>query len=221
MFDDLIRGVHEGRLYSEHEFKLLEIDSNNKTIEVLYQGAWFIVDNGYLDWSCAVPLMKHPISYEQIKFSEWIESMRKDIECTFGILKHRFAILKNGIRLGSIQQCDQVWLTCCALHNRLLFVDELDKGWDVVRSMHEKKNKKTNTPFAINRLTNHPSENNVASITDYSGNYFNQFSANGKRIVSKMLLKVFQERLIHHFDIKFKMNDIKWPQRKSKSNNNE
>ena len=87
--------------------------------------------------------------------------------------------------------------------------------------MHEKKNKKTNTPFAINRLTNHPSENNVASITDYSGNYFNQFSTNGKRIVSKMLLKVFQERLIHHFDIKFKMNDIKWSQRKSKSNNNE
>ena len=76
------------------------------------------------------PPMKHPLTYEKIRFSEWIESIRKDIECTFGILIHRFAILKNGIRLGTIVKCDQVWRTCCALHNRLLIIDELDKGWE-------------------------------------------------------------------------------------------
>jgi hypothetical protein len=58
---------------------------------------WFIVNNGYLDWSCTVPLMKHPTSYQQIRFSEWMESMRKDVECTFGILKGRFLLLKYGI----------------------------------------------------------------------------------------------------------------------------
>ena len=220
LFDDLIRGVHEGRLYSEHQFKLYELDSNNNTIEVIYQGAWFIVDNGYLDWSCTVPPMKHPITYEQIRFSEWIESMRKDIECTFGILKHRFAILKNGVRLGSINQCDQVWRTCCALHNRLLFVDELDKGWETGRPMYSHEDVNTETPFAINRLTNHPSENNVARNTEYPVNFFNKYSVNGRRIVSKMPLNVFQERLIHHFDIRFKNNDIQWPQR-SKNNNND
>jgi hypothetical protein len=32
------------------------------------------------------------------RFSEWIESVRKDVECAFGILKLRFRYLKNPIR---------------------------------------------------------------------------------------------------------------------------
>ena len=167
LFDDLIQGVHEGRLYSDHQFTLYEIDENNNRVEVTYQGAWFIVDNGYLDWSCTVPPMKHPTTYEEIRFSEWIESMRKDIECTFGILKHRFAILKNGIRLGSISQCDQVWRTCCALHNRLIFIDELDKGWENGIPVHNEDETNTEVPFAIDRLTKHPTGNNEARRIDY------------------------------------------------------
>jgi hypothetical protein len=130
MYDELIRGVNEGKHYSNNEFKLLEINKDKEEVEVTYKGVWFIVDNGYLDWSCTVPPMKNPISYEEIRFSEWLESVRKDVECTFGSLKKRFAILKYGVRSGSIEQCDKVWQTCCALHNLLLFHDELDKGWE-------------------------------------------------------------------------------------------
>ena len=56
--------------------------------------------------------------------------MRKDVECTFGIQKGRFSILRTGIKLQNFEQVDQVWLTCCALHNMLLFVDGLDEGWE-------------------------------------------------------------------------------------------
>ena len=56
--------------------------------------------------------------------------MRKDVESTFGILKGRFRILKSGVRLHKIETTDKIWLTCCALHNMLLEVDGLDKGWD-------------------------------------------------------------------------------------------
>lgn len=59
--------------------------------------------------------------------------MRKDVECTFGILKGRFRILKTGIRLHSTQSVDRIWATCCALHNMLLEVDGLDAPWDGVR----------------------------------------------------------------------------------------
>ena len=86
--------------------------------------------------------------------------------------------------------------------------------------MYSHEDANTETPFAINRLTNHPSENNVARNTEYPVNFFNKYSVNGRRIVSKMPLNVFQERLIHHFDIRFKNNDIQWPQR-SKNNNND
>jgi hypothetical protein len=56
--------------------------------------------------------------------------MRKDVECTFGILKGRFRILKTGIRLQKIEAVDKIWLTCCALHNLLLESDGLDENWE-------------------------------------------------------------------------------------------
>ena len=52
--------------------------------------AWFLVDNGYLDWSTTIPPMKQHLTYEEIRFSEWLESMRKDIKYTFGIIKNDF-----------------------------------------------------------------------------------------------------------------------------------
>ncbi len=45
--------------------------------------------------------------------------MRKDVECTFGILKGRWRILK----------ADYIWLTCCALHNWLLDIDGMNEIW--------------------------------------------------------------------------------------------
>ena len=89
-----------------------------------------MVDNGYLTWSTTIPPIKNAVTYKSIRFSEWLESMRKDVECTFGILKGRFCILRYGIRLRSIKKCDEIWKTCCALHNRLLFIDGLHKHWD-------------------------------------------------------------------------------------------
>ena len=61
--------------------------------------------------------------------------MRKDVECTFGILKGRFRVLKTGIPLHGIEVCDKVWYTCCALHNFLLEEDNLSERWDVNRYM--------------------------------------------------------------------------------------
>ena len=87
-----------------------------------------IVDNGYLKWSVTVPPMKHTNFRNEIHFSEWIESMRKDVECTFGILKGRWRVLRYGIKLWGINNTDKIWLTCCALHNWLLEIDGHAKG---------------------------------------------------------------------------------------------
>ena len=219
LFDKLIQGVHEGKLLADKEFKLFELNKEGKVVEVRYQGAWFIVDNGYLNWSTTVPPMKHPVSYEEIRFSEWMESMRKDVECTFGILKGRFTILRHGIRLNSIAQCDKVWKTCCALHNKLLFIDGMDKGWDESNdSISVDSDEEIEIPFSMQRLNrlNDQAINNHES--NYDDDFFDKYTRNGKRIVRKIPLDVFQERLIHHFDIRFKRNDIIWPKR-SKLNN--
>ena len=49
-----------------------------------------------------------------------MESMRKDVECVFGILKARFRILKYGMRFRNVNTVNDVFHTCCALHNQLL-----------------------------------------------------------------------------------------------------
>jgi hypothetical protein len=131
--------------------------------------------------------------------------------------KKRFSILKTGIRLSKISECDKVWRTCCALHNLLLFHDGLDKNWESGLSMNS-TNKEGNgsIPFALNRLSRNKENDQTDNHATYDNDFFKKYSLEGKRVVSKIPLEIFQERLIHHFDMRFRKNDIKWPQRKKK-----
>lgn len=67
---------------------------------------------------------------DQRYWSEWMESVRKDVECLFGRLKSRFRFLKNSIELHQQAQIDNVFFTCCILHNMILMYDGLDSRWE-------------------------------------------------------------------------------------------
>ena len=94
-----------------------------------FLGAYLIVDNGYLNWSCTVPPFGVTNNINEIRWSKWLESMRKDVECTFGILKGRWRILKSRVRIYGVDSVDHIWFTCCALHNWLLEIDGLTQKW--------------------------------------------------------------------------------------------
>jgi hypothetical protein len=53
-------------------------------------------------------------------FSSKIKSVRKDVECVFGILKKRWKILDYGIRFRDISVVEKVSIVCCMLHNNML-----------------------------------------------------------------------------------------------------
>ena len=74
--------------------------------------------------------IKYPSSEAELRWSKWIEALRKDVECAFGIMKGRFRILKTGIRLHGTEAVDDLWATCCALHNMLLEADGLSAEWE-------------------------------------------------------------------------------------------
>jgi hypothetical protein len=105
--------------------ELIEYDPDGKVQCAKYQGAWLVVDNGYLSWPTTIPPMTQSVLIDDTRWSEWMESMRKDVECTFRILKGRFRILKAGIRVKGVDAADKIWMTCCAIHNMLLEVDGL------------------------------------------------------------------------------------------------
>ena len=108
--DDLFRGIEDGSIlgvgsvdlclflsmnaitwtfnvrYQFIEFELFENGSNGP-VAVLYRGVWLLVDNRYLEHSSLLPPRKITTIQAEMRLSKWDESMRKDVECTFGILK--------------------------------------------------------------------------------------------------------------------------------------
>ena len=59
---ELMRGVHEVKLFNDCKLNLLEHDEAGEVIEQHHQGAWFMVDNGHLAWSNTIPTMKHAVA---------------------------------------------------------------------------------------------------------------------------------------------------------------
>ena len=92
-YDRLLRGIRDGSLLEDLDFKLYE-EANGDIQVHLYRGPWVMVDNGYLSWSTTIPPMKEPFTFGDLRWSKWLESMRKDVECTFGILKGRYIALQ-------------------------------------------------------------------------------------------------------------------------------
>jgi hypothetical protein len=60
-------------------------ERDSKVIAVKYRGEWVVVDNGYHNWSVTVPPFTNSNRYDEIRWSEWIESMRKDVEVRLAI----------------------------------------------------------------------------------------------------------------------------------------
>ncbi|CAB9525869.1 Plant transposon protein [Seminavis robusta] len=155
LFDDFITGIHENRILQDVKFHLFSWSGEvgNSQVEYTnYSGAWGLVDNGYHRWACTQAPAKMSFLRSEQRLSEWIESFRKDAECTFGILKGRFRILRTGIRLDGPEAADRIWLTCCALHNKLLKADGLLDEWEGARGENDVDDMRRFAPFALQRL---------------------------------------------------------------------
>jgi DDE superfamily endonuclease len=127
--DEFLQKIKSGEILSECKFELYSKKSDGTLVSTKYRGAWGLVDNGYHKWSFLQAPAKHHNTRDEHRFSQWLESFRKDAKCTFGILKGRFRVLKTGIRVEGTEAADKVWLTCCALHNWLLRSDGLADKW--------------------------------------------------------------------------------------------
>lgn len=121
-------------LYKEVEFTVLDDYGQPTTI----RGAYLITDGGYEPLSIFVNPNVGRSDRGSIVWSEFLEAIRKDVECTFGILKNRFHILR-GIKFPEQEIVDAAFVSCCILHNMLLEIDgydisawELDVAWERV-----------------------------------------------------------------------------------------
>ena len=85
------------------------------------RGVYFICDGGYLRWPSLICPFKHEsCSTQKGYFSSRLESVRKDVECTFGILKKRWRCLDYRFCFRDIKVCEKVFTVCAILHNMMV-----------------------------------------------------------------------------------------------------
>lgn len=202
-----------GNIGDDVDFFLYYKDSITGDIKLQqYQGVWIIVDNGYLNESITVPPSKTTQYKDEMAWSSWLELVRNDVECTFGVLKKRFTILSNATRLGSLEAMDDVWTTCCSLHNMLIDYDDtdsddLEQGDDVPNHNWENIiNLQQNTLNAEHNVLE--DDLFVDEINDTADGTY----PNGSNIIplKKLQLKEFKKRLVKHHAICKRFQQVHW-----------
>jgi len=101
---------------------LNSFDANEERCE--HKVAYYVCDGGYHAWQELVAPYKNQI--DDARYSRWsanMESVRKDVVCTFGILKKRFLIFEQS---HSAACSRSTFISYCVIHNWL----HLHDGWD-------------------------------------------------------------------------------------------
>ena len=111
--DRTIQDIRSKRLYQNEQFTLYDAVGQAQT----YTGLYLICDGGYHKWRVLQCPNKHSSDEGCIRFCQRLESVRKDAECSFGILKKRWRILKNHLLIRKKAQIDNIVFTCAILHN--------------------------------------------------------------------------------------------------------
>lgn len=85
-----------------------------------------VVSRRYKQWRILQEPAECPVTEDEKEWSKQLESVRKDVECFFGVLKGRFRILKLPVFFRHQENVDNMFHTCCILHNMLRSYDGLD-----------------------------------------------------------------------------------------------
>ena len=117
--DALVHALRTAPLFTEREWRVQGGDPDKIV------GTSTLCDGGYHAWLATIAAPKYPIGHDEVKWASRCESVRKIVERTFGMLKKRFRVLRlpmlyNRGTGGGFAKLDNVFKTCCLLHNWLM-----------------------------------------------------------------------------------------------------
>jgi hypothetical protein len=102
--DPTITSIREG-FYKDVEWEYYTVKGEVKRDE----GVYLFCDGGYLRWVTLVcPYSGSSETGRRRYFNDNLESIRKDVKCTFGILKKRWRILDYGLQYCNMPKCEKV-----------------------------------------------------------------------------------------------------------------
>ena len=209
-FDGFVTAINDGTLYNDIPFDLVDKDG----VISQQKGLYLIVDGGYHKWRCMQCPMKHTSKMKEALWSKWVESVRKDVECCFGILKGRFRCLKLPIYYQSKHVIDNMFFTCCILHNILLNVDGYDSRWEENVNWEGQAGHHAEEDITIFKK-HWKRARNLVGTTDYSMQGINAvmqryeiFHDGGEEVQDSHF--TLRNKLVEHYNRKYAAREIEW-----------
>jgi len=185
---------------------------NEDGVPCLCGSPYLITDNGFPEWSFLQPPDKNCITRDAVLWSEWMESVRKDVECFFGVLKARFRFLRNPVEYNLLA-VDAAFKTCCVLHNMLLAWDGLDGDeltredfWNALDPDSDTDDELYRTPSV--HLRDSATRENV--IDFYHLQQYKEFIPEGTNFYG-VTRDVLSDHLQTHFKHQYRIGDLWWP----------
>lgn len=86
----------------------------------LYTTPYYLADGIYPEWATLVKTFSSPQDPKKKMFSKVQEATRKDVECAFGVLQARFAIIKGPSRMWQPAHLELIMNCCIILHNMIV-----------------------------------------------------------------------------------------------------
>ena len=131
-FDGYVTSIHDRKLYQNETFELLDEEG----VPRLQTGLYLIMDGGYHKWRRLQSPMKHTSKIKEALYSKWIESVRKDVECCFGILKGRFDLSRTALSIpsnaGDKQDAAHANLNSWNISRSIFFL-HISRSWQTAR----------------------------------------------------------------------------------------
>ena len=212
-FDGFVRQIRTEKKYIDAEFEL-QVGPKEWITE---KGVYLLVDGGYHKWRVMQCPMKHTAVTDKIRWSEFAESIRKDVECSFGILKKRFQLLKIGINWHNKTDIDNAVFSCVILHNMLHEFDGYDERWEnEIDNCHNDKEEQAMLD-RIRRRVVRASENNedfskVGRLFSNINNISHARSLDEVEVEHSHKFEELREKLVKHLTNQYLEGKLKWIQ---------
>ena len=130
-------------------------------------------------------------------WSKFMESVRKNVECTFGNLKQWFHVLKHNVRLQNKAVIHDIFICCCILHNMLMDFD----GWDDWNKYLVEDD--------INDIEE-DNDSNHMDETDHSMELAHEITQRRSSNFEKAQFKTWREGLIEHYNYCKEKGSVRW-----------
>ena len=209
-YSRFIGELNNKEIYRDISYKVRTGMRDDEFIEL--SDCYVIADGGYLEQPATIAgysgVSTDPVKF---KFTDWVASVRKDVESFLGILKKRFIFFKNPITLQSRIDIDNAFYTACIIHNMILKHDGLDKLWLDDRNMmpHDEdypddENVQDDMSSYIPRI-----HDDATFVPRYVHMLIPHYELSGGDCM-KMEYEKLQKLLANHLQVMYRLGELRW-----------